>query len=147
MYHRRILDTADAMAALDVMLEASSRAGTRPFAVAVVDHHGDLMSFARMDGASTFVCDMAIKKAYAAAYIGADLPDFEHLRRSRGRNLGDFANANLIGLAAGGVVLKSERSDVLGAIGVSGGSPEEDESIARRGLQAVQRAERGAAQA
>jgi uncharacterized protein GlcG (DUF336 family) len=75
------------------------------------------------------------------------LPDFEHLRKSRGRSVADFANANLIGLAAGGVVLKSERGDVLGAIGVSGGTPEEDESIARLGLQAVQRNDKEASRA
>jgi glc operon protein GlcG len=128
------------MVALDAMLDESVRSVNRPLAFAIVDEHGELVAFARMDGTTTFVRDMALKKAYTAAYVGSNLPDFETQRKSRGRAVSDYANPSLIGSAAGGVVLRTENGDVLGGIGVSGASPPEDERIARVGLEALQRA-------
>jgi uncharacterized protein GlcG (DUF336 family) len=100
------------------------------------------MAFARMDGAPPSAQQFAVKKAYTAARMRADLKDFRAGMEQRGRTVADYGDPNLVGMAAGGVVIEGTKSsEVLGAIGVSGGAPEDDERIARLGLQRLMRRE------
>ena len=137
MYTRPLLDVDECMGALDAMLAAAAGA-QGPMALAIVDEYGDLLALACMDGASPFVRDFAIKKAYTAARMRADLRDFAERRRTQGRSIADYGDAKFVGAMRGGVVLqRSPDGHVLGGIGISGGAPEEDDAVARAGLEAL----------
>ncbi len=140
MYEIEILDLSQCLDALEAMLREAQTIAARPVAAAVVNEYGELMAFARADGASPAVQDFAVKKAYTAARMGADLRDFRAGLEQRGRSVADYGDPNLVGMAAGGVVVATA-GGVLGGIGVSGGTPDEDEQIARAGLQALRRQE------
>src|SRR5579875_804552 len=136
MHEITLLGLPECLAALDAMLAAAQTSAARPMALAVVNAYGELMLFARMDGASPATQDFAFKKAYTAARMGADLKDFRASLEQRGRSVSDYGDANLVGMAAGGVVI-TDGGGALGGIGVSGGTPDEDEQIARVGLKAL----------
>ena len=73
MYDRQVMDVEDALRAVDAAIEAGSAEGAGPLAVAVVDDNGDLVAFARADGTPIFQRRHAIRKAYTASRVGADL--------------------------------------------------------------------------
>jgi glc operon protein GlcG len=138
MFEVSLLDLAECRAALDAMLAAARERVEQPMAFAIVNEYGELMAFARMDGSTPAVRDFAVKKAYTSARMRSDLKDFRAGLEKRGRGVGDYADPNLVGMAAGGVAVPGpDAGTVIGAIGVSGGAPEEDDVIARVGLQAL----------
>ena len=134
-YTRPLLDVAECMDAVDAILEAAVEGSRQPMALAIVDEYGALLAFASMDGTSPFVREFAIKKAYTAALMRADLKEFGERRQAQGRSVADYGDPNLVGATRGGVVIRrSQDGHVLGGIGVSGGTPEEDDAVARAGL-------------
>jgi uncharacterized protein GlcG (DUF336 family) len=135
MFESALLELPECRTALDAMLRAADKQGVEPMAFAIVNEYGELMAFARMDGAAPAIRDFAIKKAYTAARMRADLKDFRAGLEQRKRTVGDYSDPNLVGMAAGGVVVQETQSgEVIGAIGVSGGTPAQDDEIARAGL-------------
>jgi uncharacterized protein GlcG (DUF336 family) len=138
MHEQAVLDHAEALAMVEAMLKAAQRITGQPLGIAVVDDRGELLAFALMDGGTPLARQYSIKKAYTASRIHRDLRDFAAYRQAVGRQVIDFADPNLVGSARGGIVIRDPRSErVLGAIGVSGGTPDEDEEVARLGLAAV----------
>jgi glc operon protein GlcG len=138
MFETTLLALPECRAALDAMLRNAQEGVRQPMAFAIVNDHGELMAFARMDGAAPAVREFAVKKAYTSARMRADLKDFRSGLEQRGRSVTDFADPNLVGMAAGGIVIReAETGAVLGAIGVSGGTPEEDDAVARVGIQSL----------
>jgi uncharacterized protein GlcG (DUF336 family) len=138
MFEAALLDLPECRTALDAMLLSAQTRGVEPMAIAIVNEHGEIMAFARMDGAAPAIRDFAIKKAYTAALMRADLKDFRSGLDQRGRTVADYSDPNLVGMAAGGVVIRDPSSgQVTGAIGVSGGTPAQDDEIAREGLQVL----------
>ena len=134
-YTRPLLDVAECIEAVDGMLEAAAEGSQQPMALAVVDEYGALLAFASMDGTSPFVREFAIRKAYTAALMRADLKDFGERRQAQGRSVADYGDPKLVGASRGGVVIsRSQDGRVLGGIGISGGTPEEDDVVARVGL-------------
>ena len=120
-------------------LAASQQAGYRPMAVVVLDEAGHLKAAAREDGASMFRIDVATGKAWAAVGMGAS-----------SRVLGQRAKDNpnfFVALAAtaqgrflaqtGAVLIKKADGSVLGAVGASGGTGDEDEAICMAGVLAA----------
>lgn len=122
------------------VLAAAERRATemnRPMDIAVVDDGGHLLVFVRMDGAKPSSIEIALTKARAAA-----------LRRApTGPPKGDPPNVLLaIGLALagpgqqtpirGGIPLLID-GEVVGAIGVSAGSEDEDADVASAGAAAL----------
>jgi uncharacterized protein GlcG (DUF336 family)/ketosteroid isomerase-like protein len=99
--------------------------------IAVVDASAHLVSFARMDGALLGCVDLAERKARTAALFRRNSAALGPLILP-GASLHTLENSNG-GLAAfgGGVVLVDPAGNVIGAVGVSGGSAEEDERIAQ----------------
>jgi uncharacterized protein GlcG (DUF336 family) len=105
--------------------------------VAVVDAGGNLAAFLRMPGAFLHSIDIAIDKAYTAAGFG--LPT-----RAWTEALATHSAAVREGLPrrarmvcfAGGLPMRHE-GRLIGGIGVSGGSEDEDETCARAGLDAI----------
>ena len=138
MYDRQVMDVEDALRAVDAALDAASAEGAGPLAVAVVDDNGDLVAFARADGTPIFQRKHAIRKAYTASRVGADLSEFAAYRAGRGMSAAEFDDG-FVGAAHGGVVVRAAgQGAVVGAIGVQGSDRELDERLARLALTALQ---------
>jgi glc operon protein GlcG len=105
-------------------------------AIAIVDDQGELVSFARQDRCAPQPPIVARKKAYTAARTRTDTKVYADRLKSQGRSATEFGDPNLLA-AQGGVVITGPENAVLGAIGVSGLSAEEDEQVAKVGLQAI----------
>lgn len=121
----QMLTEAGASALVTAGIELAAGCG-HSMAVAVVDAGGHLIAFRRMDGAP-FVCvDVAIGKARTAAAIGAPSAAFEDM--INGGAVAMLSAPGLVPLQGGVPVLQDGK--VVGAVGVSGGSGEEDAAVA-----------------
>lgn len=94
--------------------------------IALADHSGVLLAFGRMDEAPVVTVDVAIGKARTAALLAAPSKVFEDMI-----NAGHPSMTTVPGIVPlqGGVPLVSEKT-LVGAVGVSGASGEEDQAIA-----------------
>ncbi len=105
----------------------------QPMNIAVVDAGGNLVAHVRMDGAWIGSIDISIKKAYTSRAFDLATKDLAEHSQSGGQFFGIHASNNgQIMIFAGGIPLKSE-GQVVGAIGVSGGSGEQDHTVAEAG--------------
>ncbi len=105
----------------------------QPMNIAVVDAGGNLVAHVRMDGAWIGSIDISIKKAYTSRAFDIATKDLAEHSQSGGQFFGIHASNNgQIMIFAGGIPLKSE-GQVVGAIGVSGGSGEQDQTVAEAG--------------
>lgn len=105
--------------------------------IAVVDAGANLKAFVRMDGAWLGSIDIAIKKAKTARFF--DMPTGEIGKLSQpGESLYqiEVSNGGLISFP-GGIPLKNEKGDIIGAIGVSGSTVEDDHTVAEAGVSAL----------
>jgi len=118
------------------MVEQASKDGGRPMSVAVVDAWGNLISFARMDGASALTARMAINKAYTSACFGADTRGLNQWFKGAGKDVAWYDDHRLT-VVHGGVCLRSGNL-VVGAIGASGRHEDEDEALALVGKKALE---------
>ena len=104
-----------------------------PMNIAIVDAGANLVSFHRMDNAWLGSVDIAIKKAKTARFFDMNTGELGKLSQPGGPLYGiEHSNQGLITFP-GGVVLKDAEGKVVGAIGVSGGSVEEDHEVASAG--------------
>ena len=105
----------------------------QPMNIAVSDAGGNLVAHARMDGAWIGSIDISIKKAYTARAFDIATKDLAAHCQSGGQFFGIHAsNDGRIMIFAGGIPLK-RAGKVVGAIGVSGGSGEQDHAVAEAG--------------
>jgi glc operon protein GlcG len=129
--NRRQLTYSAAAVAIEAAV-AKSREIAAPECIAVVDAGGNLLAFARVEGAAVLAREPAIAKAATSASIGAPtggIP-FEF-----GANLGLASRGGIVNLGGGfPIVLNGE---VLGAIGVGSGTTEQDVAVAEAGRDAV----------
>ena len=108
--------------------------------IAVVDAGGNLKAFARMDGAWLGSIDISIKKARTARWFDMNTGEIGKLSQPGGPLFGiEHSNGGLITFP-GGVPLKDGRGNVIGGIGVSGSSVENDHTVAAAGAEALARA-------
>jgi glc operon protein GlcG len=131
MTTRRIIDDAGAAAVVAAAEEYANERGDR-VVIAIVDPHGELIELRRTPGAQIASSRVAVDKARTAAIFVRPSREIEE-QVSAGR-LGALA---LHGAAAltGGIPLKAG-DEVVGAIGTSGETPDEDEAISFAGAQA-----------
>ncbi len=109
----------------------------QPMNIAVADAGGNLISHVRMDGAWIGSIDISIKKAYTSRAFDIATKDLATHSQSGGQFFGiNASNDGRIMIFAGGVPLK-RNGVVVGAIGVSGGSGEQDHAVAEAGAAAV----------
>ena len=103
----------------------------QPMNIAVVDAGANLVAFARMDGAWLGSIDIAINKAFTARAF-----DISTLELGRNSQPGDQffgiheSNRGRVMIFAGGLPLRAN-GQVVGAVGVSGGSGEQDQTVAQ----------------
>lgn len=121
----------EAMVAVHAGIEEAKRKGVR-VALAVVDGAGAPVLVARMDGVSCAAVRFATEKAQAAAWTGVDTLSLEQSVSQRP----GFAATGLLAVEGGVPVLF--RSQVVGAIAVSGAQASDDAGIGRAALSALE---------
>jgi uncharacterized protein GlcG (DUF336 family) len=104
--------------------------------IAVVDAGANLKAFIRMDGAWLGSIDIAIKKAKTARFFDMPTGDIGQLSRPGGSLYGiEHSNEGLISFP-GGIPIEQD-GQVVGAIGVSGSTVENDHMVAQAGVDAL----------
>ncbi|MDO6736904.1 heme-binding protein [Wenyingzhuangia sp. 2_MG-2023] len=126
-------------AALKAVLAAKKKAEADNVLVniAVVDAGANLKAFIRMDNSFLGSIDVAIKKAKTARYFNIDTGKLGELTQPGGiiYNI-ELSNGGLITFP-GGVPIKDKKGNIIGAIGVSGGTIEQDREIATAGAKSI----------
>jgi uncharacterized protein GlcG (DUF336 family) len=133
------LTLAQANQIISAALAQSKASGYKPMGIAVLDEAGNLKAFASEDGASMFRFDIARGKAWAAVGMGAS----SRVLAQRAKDNPNF----FVALAAtaggkflpqpGAVLIKDAQGAILGAVGASGGTGDEDEAICMAGVAAT----------
>jgi uncharacterized protein GlcG (DUF336 family) len=141
---RKTISSAAALAAVEQAVSCGRTRG-KSVVAAVVDAGGDLMACLRADGAFSASIGIAKDKAYTAAVFGTSTDDLS------GALIGNPVLHHGIALRPGIVLFGGglpiiDDGTVIGAIGVSGGSEEDDRDCANAGAAALAsfRAERAA---
>ena len=105
--------------------------------IAVVDAGGNLKAFCRMDGAWLGSIDISIKKARTARFFDMNSGDIGALSQPGGPLFNiEVSNGGLISFP-GGIPLRGEGAEIVGAVGVSGSSVENDHTVAEAGASAL----------
>ena len=124
--------------AKNIMAAAENKAAAigQPMNIAVADAGGNLIAHVRMDGAWIGSIDISIKKAFTSRAFDIATKDLAKHSPSDGQFFGIHAsNDGRVMIFAGGVPLKRD-GKIVGAIGVSGGSGEQDHAVAEAGAAA-----------
>lgn len=116
--------------------EAKAKEIGQPMNIAVADAGGNLVAHIRMDNAWIGSVDISIKKAWTSRAFDITTKDLANNSQSGDQFFGIHASNNgKVMIFAGGVPLKKD-GQVVGAIGVSGGSGEQDHAVAEAGAAA-----------
>lgn len=108
----------------------------QPMNIAVADAGGNLVAHVRMDNAWLGSVDISIKKAFTSRAFDISTKDLATHSQPGEQFYGiNASNDGKIMIFAGGIPLKRD-GKVVGAIGVSGGSGEQDHSVAEAGVAA-----------
>ena len=133
------LRLAQASAIIDAALAEGRQRRLAPLAVAVLDAGGHLMAFKREDGAGFFRFDIANGKAWGALGMGFGTRELA----DRAARSPAFVAALSVGSqgrmipSPGGVLIAGTDGEVMGAIGISGDTGDNDEICALAGIAAV----------
>ncbi|MBB6462307.1 GlcG/HbpS family heme-binding protein [Flammeovirga kamogawensis] len=106
--------------------------------IAVVDGGANLTAFARMDGAWLGSLDISIKKAKTARFFDMNTGVIGELSQPGGAlyNI-EHSNNGLITFPGGVPIKCPETGNIIGAIGVSGSTVEDDHAVAMAGVEAL----------
>lgn len=125
-----------AQAAVAAAIAKSDELGVK-MDIAIIDSGTNLTAFARMDGAWIGSIDIAMKKARTARYFNMPTGAIGGLSQPGGSLFGiEHSNGGLISFP-GGVPIENAAGEVIGAIGVSGSTVEDDHAVAEAGAAAV----------
>ena len=119
---------------------ARAKEFNRPMSVAVVDESGRLVYYSRADGAGFFTFDTSRAKAMAAASFKRstlDITEHKDLNPLLWYSLPSVVPAQALP-SPGGLPLKRD-GRIIGAIGIGGGSPEEDHECALAGAAVLEK--------
>jgi glc operon protein GlcG len=130
------IDYSEAKRAVDLIVERASQL-QKAAAVAVADSHGDIVCFARMDGAPVSSIQIAMNKAWTAArerkptrQIGEKVKHPE-----KAHDIAYYGDPKYVGWGGGIPVWKN--GQVVGAVAVSGLSSNEDIALATLGVELI----------
>jgi uncharacterized protein GlcG (DUF336 family) len=118
-----------AQSIIEAAVEKAKKLG-QPMNIAIVDAGTNLMAFARMDGAWLGSIDIAINKAFTAKAFNISTLELGSNSQPGQQFFGiNASNHGRVMIFAGGVPIK-ENGQIVGAVGVSGGSGEQDQAVA-----------------
>jgi uncharacterized protein GlcG (DUF336 family) len=110
----------------------------QPMNIAVVDAGNNLVAFGRMDGAWLGSIDIAMNKAFTSRAFDIDTKTLSTLAQPGTDFFGiHVSNGGKVMIFAGGVPLK-KNGQVVGAVGVSGGSGKQDHAVAEAAAKALE---------
>jgi uncharacterized protein GlcG (DUF336 family) len=105
--------------------------------ISIVDAGANIVAFARMDGAWLGSADISLKKAKTARFFDMNTGVIGSLSQPGGSLFGiEHSNGGLISFP-GGVPITNAAGEVIGAIGVSGSSVENDHTVAEAGAKSI----------
>jgi glc operon protein GlcG len=132
------IDYSDAKRILDLIVNKALQM-QKAAVIAVADSHGELMAFARMDGAPVSSIRIAANKAWTAARERKPTKDIgEKVRHpEKGHDIAYYGDPRFVGWGGGLPIWKN--GEVVGAIGVSGLSADEDTALAALGVELIAR--------
>ena len=131
------LDQADRL--IDAILKRGAELDCRPLSVIVVEPGCKVKAFKKEDGASMIRFEMAYGKAYAALAMGRS----SKLVKVRAEEKPIFmryllsATGDQIFPEGGGLQIRDEVGEVIGAVGVTGDTEDQDEELAAHGIHAA----------
>jgi uncharacterized protein GlcG (DUF336 family) len=129
------LSLAKAEALIGASRAVATKFGMKPLAIVVLDAGGHFVAGVREDGATLLRFDIARAKAWTALGLGADSRVFQEMSEARphfAASLGPIS-AGRMAPAAGGVLIREDAA-IIGAIGVSGDTSDNDERAAAAGV-------------
>lgn len=134
---RITLDQAQTIVA--AALKEGRALGLKPLSVAVLDAGGHLVAFAREDNSSNLRPQIATAKASGALALGVSSRAIGEMAIERPTFINAAAGLNPAGIvpAAGGVLIRDEAGAVIGAVGVTGDTSDNDEKAAMAGVAAA----------
>ena len=124
---------------INAILARGREIGCRPLSVAVTDPGAHVKAFKKQDGSAMMRFEMAMGKAYAALALGRS----SSLVRVRNEEKPEFMNylihasGGKIFPEGGGRLIRDERGEVIGAVGVTGDTEARDEELAAHGIRAA----------
>ena len=133
--------TAPTLAAANTLIAAAFAKGQelklKPLSVAVLDAGGHLIAFQRQDGSSTLRPQIAMGKAGGALAMGVSSRKIGEMAAERPTFVGALGPIAPHGIipAAGGVIVVDGTGQVLGAVGVTGDTSDNDEVCALAGIE------------
>jgi uncharacterized protein GlcG (DUF336 family) len=133
------LTLAAAKTIIDAAFAKGIELGLRPLGVSVLDAGGHLIAFQRQDGASFLRPQMSAGKAYGAVAIGMGGRRLEAFAKDRPHlmaGISDVSGSKILSVV-GGVLIRDGAGTILGAVGISGDSSENDEAAAIAGIEAA----------
>lgn len=112
---------------------------TKPMAVAVLDAGGHVKAFQRQDGASMLRFEIACGKAYGALAVGAGSRWLNNQAESRPHFLEGLSavSGGRIVPVPGGVLVRDKAGDIIGALGITGDTSDNDEACAVAAIEAA----------
>jgi glc operon protein GlcG len=131
-----VIEYAEAKSMIDRIVE-KALAMKKAAVIAVADSHGELIAFARMDGAPISSIRIAANKAWTAARERKPTKDIgDRVRHpEKGHDIAYFGDPRFVGWGGGVPVWKDDQ--VIGAVAVSGLSSSEDIVLAELGVNVV----------
>src|ERR1700681_2839200 len=131
-----VIDYSDAKKIIDLIVEKAAQT-EKSVVVAVADPHGELIAFARMDGAPISSIRIAANKAWTAARERKPTKEIgEKVKHpEKGHDIAYYGDSKYVGWGGGIPVWKN--GEVVGAVAVSGLSSNEDVTLATLGAELI----------
>ncbi|MDQ2704742.1 MAG: heme-binding protein [Pseudomonadota bacterium] len=133
------LTLAKANAIITATIAKAGELELKPLGIAVLDAGGHPIALQRQDGASFLRPEMASGKAYGALAIGMGSRRLDAFARERPHLMAgvcDVSGGRIVPVP-GGVLIRGAANEILGAVGVSGDTSDNDELAAIAGIQAA----------
>jgi glc operon protein GlcG len=134
MYSISKISSEEALRMIQKSIEGANNI-KKPIAVAVAGPEGELIAFLRMDGANPASAQIAQSKAYTSARDCKSTRAQGEFMRNENREQGYWTDSRITGFGGGLPII--QKGTVIGAIGISGLSEEEDERIASEAIKFV----------
>lgn len=124
---------------IDAVLARGRELECRPLSVVVVELGARVKAFKKEDGSAMMRFEMAVGKAFAALALGRSSSLVRMRTEERPLFMSYLMSAcdGQIFAEGGGMLIRDERGEVIGAVGVTGDTQERDEELAAHGIRAA----------